>query len=116
VPLTRLLAASLVVAMLGFGPPKPVAQPVAEGIAALPEGPGREATFYACTGCHDTALLRRSHLSRERWEELLDWMTERHGMPPLEGAERVGIVNYLAEHFRPQRRGGANPFLTAPVE
>ena len=81
----------------------------------LPEGHGREDTFYRCTACHSTAVIRRSRLSRERWDELMDWMTERHGMPPLEREERRLIVGYLAGAFPPQeqrRRGPANPFLT----
>ncbi len=87
----------------------------AETPEALPEGNGREDTFYRCTACHSTAVIRRSRLSRERWDELMDWMTERHGMPPLEGEERRLIVGYLAGAFPPQeqrRRGPANPFLT----
>jgi hypothetical protein len=82
---------------------------------ALPEGHGREDTFYRCTACHSTALIRRSRLSRDRWDELMDWMTERHGMPALEGDERRLIVDYLAGAFPPheqRRRGPANPFLT----
>jgi hypothetical protein len=80
----------------------------------LPEGHGREDTFYRCTACHGTAVIRRSGLSPERWDELMDWMTERHGMPPLEGEERRLIVGYLAGAFPPRdrrRRGPANPFL-----
>ena len=88
---------------------------MAETPEALPDGNGREDTFYRCTACHSTAVIRRSRLSRERWDELMDWMTERHGMPPLEGEERRLIVGYLAGAFPPQerrRRGPANPFLT----
>ena len=87
----------------------------AETPEALPEGDGRDDTFYRCTACHSTAVIRRSRLSRERWDELMDWMTERHGMPPLEGEERRLVVGYLAGAFPPQeqrRRGPANPFLT----
>ena len=86
----------------------------AETPEVLPEGHGREDTFYRCTACHSTAVIRRSGLSRERWDELMDWMTERHGMPPLEGEERRLIVGYLAGAFPPReqrRRGPANPFL-----
>ncbi|MBI0539363.1 hypothetical protein D9599_27960 [Roseomonas sp. KE2513] len=82
---------------------------------ALPEGHGREEAFYRCTACHSTAVIRRSRLSRDRWDELMDWMTERHGMPLLEGEERRLIVDYLAGAFPPQeqrRRGSRNPFLT----
>ncbi len=81
----------------------------------LPEGRGREETFYRCVACHSTAVIRRSGLSRERWDELMDWMAERHGMPPLEGEDRQIIVGYLAGAFPPReqrRRGPANPFLT----
>ncbi len=81
---------------------------------ALPEGAAREEVFFACTACHATAVIRRSRLSRDRWDELMDWMTQRHGMNPLEGAQRERIVDYLAEHFPPARgRGrGGNPFAT----
>lgn len=88
---------------------------MAETLEELPEGHGREDTYYRCTACHSTAVIRRSRLSRERWDELMDWMTERHGMPPLEGDERRLIVDYLAGAFPPQeqrRRGPVNPFLT----
>lgn len=94
-------------------PPLAVAAPAAETVDALPDGPGRDATFHACTGCHGTALISRSRLSRDRWDELMDWMTERHGMAPLQGEARVEIVDYLAATFRPQRRGGASPFLAS---
>jgi hypothetical protein len=87
---------------------------MAETPEALPEGNGREDTFYRCTACHSTAVIRRSRLSRERWDELMDWMTEKHGMPRLEGEDRRVVVDYLARVFPPdatQRRRGANPFL-----
>jgi hypothetical protein len=78
----------------------------------LPAGNGQEETFYACTACHSTAIIRRSHFSREQWDGLMDWMTERHAMPPLEGEERTLIVNYLAQHFGPRAPSrGRNPFL-----
>lgn len=90
------------------------AEQIAETPEALPEGHGRDDTFYRCTACHSTALIRRSRLSRERWDELMDWMAEKHGMPPLEGDERRLIVDYLAGALPPQQRrsGPANPFLT----
>ena len=82
---------------------------------ALPEGPGREEAFYACTACHGTAVIGRSRLTREGWDELMDWMAEKQGMAPLEGEERRVIVDYLARAFPPgtrQQRRGGNPFLT----
>lgn len=79
----------------------------------LAEGEGRSEVFGYCTACHNTALIRRSAFTRERWDELMDWMTEKHGMNPLEGEFRDTIVDYLAQHYGPRARGprGGNPFL-----
>ena len=79
----------------------------------LAEGEGRSEVFGYCTACHNTALIRRSAFTRERWDELMDWMTEKHGMNPLEGEFRDTIVDYLTRHYGPRTRGprGGNPFL-----
>ena len=79
----------------------------------LAEGEGRSEVFGYCTACHNTALIRRSAFTRERWDELMDWMAEKHGMNPLEGEFRTTIVDYLARHYGPRARGprGGNPFL-----
>ena len=84
-----------------------------EDEAVLAEGPGRAEVFGYCTACHNTALIRRSAFTRERWDELMDWMTEKHGMTPLEGELRQTIVDYLAAQYGPRQRGprGGNPFL-----
>jgi hypothetical protein len=108
----RALLAALCLALLS-----PALARAQEAPDALPEAPGREETFYACIACHGTAVIRRSRLTREGWDELMDWMTEKHGMPRLEGEERRVIVDYLARVFPPgtqeqQRRRGDNPFLT----
>jgi cytochrome c553 len=79
----------------------------------LAEGDGRSEVFGYCTACHNTALIRRSAFTRERWDELMDWMAEKHGMNPLEGEFRDSIVDYLARHYGPRARSprGGNPFL-----
>lgn len=79
----------------------------------LAPGAGREETFYYCIACHNTALIRRSGFTRQQWDELMDWMSEKHGMTPLEGELRETIVNYLAEAYPPRRQrppAFANPF------
>jgi hypothetical protein len=87
-------------------------QPVEEP-SVLPAGEGQEEVFYACTACHSTAIIRRSRFSRERWDELMTWMTEVHGMNELEGEERTLIVGYLAQHYGPAQSPARarNPFL-----
>jgi hypothetical protein len=84
-----------------------------EDESVLPDGDGRAEVFGLCTACHDTAVIRRSRLARTQWDGLMDWMTERHGMPPLEGELRATIVDYLARSFGPGAGGprGRNPFL-----
>ena len=89
-----------------------VSQPTEEE-TILPEGHGRAETFGYCVACHSTAIIRRSAFSRDQWDGLMDWMTEKHNMTRLEGELRETIVNYLTQHFgqaqAPTR--GRNPFL-----
>jgi hypothetical protein len=86
--------------------------PEPEEPSILPAGDGQEETFYACTACHSTSIIRRSAFNREQWDGLMDWMVEKQGMNPLEPAERRQIVDYLAQHFGPRRATrGRNPFL-----
>jgi hypothetical protein len=82
----------------------------------LPEGKGRETTFYTCAACHGVALIKSQGMSRELWDASIDYMIVRHRMPVPKPEERVEILDYLAEQFPPRRparggRGGDNPFL-----
>lgn len=78
----------------------------------FPEGPGRDETFYACIACHNFKLVAAQGMSRQRWDETLDFMTARHNMPVIEGAERELILDYLAKTFPERaRRGWQNPFM-----
>ncbi|MDP1841328.1 MAG: hypothetical protein Q8N31_00460 [Reyranella sp.] len=79
----------------------------------LPDGKGREITFYTCTACHGVALIKAQGLTRDLWDSSIDLMIEKHRMPPAKPADRAEILDYLAEQFPPRRRGrgGDNPFL-----
>jgi hypothetical protein len=72
--------------------------------------------FYFCTACHSSHLVRNQAMSRERWDETLTWMSERHGMPELAGEERGRVLDYLTAHFGPAVQGqqGRSPFLARP--
>lgn len=87
--------------------------PREENVEDLPAGPGREETFGLCAACHAYRIVSNQGLSRERWDETLTWMTERHNMPPLEGDERKLILDYLATAHPPKQSPGGfkNPFL-----
>jgi hypothetical protein len=80
----------------------------------FPDGPGRDAAFYFCSACHNFKLVAQQGQSRRQWEETLDFMTERHNMPSLEGDDRKTIVDYLEAAFPPGESstgGWQNPFL-----
>jgi mono/diheme cytochrome c family protein len=88
--------------------------PKEERIEDLPAGPGREETFGMCTACHGYRLVANQGMTREKWDETLNWMTERHNMPDIQGADRELVLDYLATHHPPKapaRAGGfKNPF------
>jgi hypothetical protein len=78
----------------------------------LPDGKGRDVTFYTCTACHGVALIKAQGLTRDLWDSTFDLMLEKHRMPPVPAAERGEILDYLAATFPPRRRGRGddNPF------
>ncbi|MEM9012940.1 MAG: aldehyde dehydrogenase [Pseudomonadota bacterium] len=72
---------------------------------------GVETTYFTCAGCHSERLVAQQGLSREDWDELLDWMIEEQGMGAIDEADRTEILDYLAEHYnedRPNFPGPAN--------
>jgi hypothetical protein len=95
------------------GPP-PTFTPTDEKPKDLPDGPGREEAFYACTACHNFKLVAAQGMTRAQWDDSLTWMTKRHNMADIQGAERELILDYLEKHYPPRapsRAGGwRNPF------
>jgi hypothetical protein len=81
----------------------------------FPAGLGRDDTFYTCTACHGFKLVAQQGMNRRQWGDTLDFMTEKHGMPKLEGKDRDTVLTYLEATFPPraqERPGGwQNPFL-----
>jgi hypothetical protein len=88
-------------------------EPREETPEEFPDFPGREDTFYFCSSCHAFKLVAQQGMSRHRWDATLDVMTERHGMPNVEGRERAAILDYLEKAFPEAAapRGWQNPFL-----
>jgi len=79
--------------------PPVLAQDDEAALAALPDHPGKEETYYTCNACHSFRLVAQQRLSRARWDELLDWMVEEQGMPRLAPEDRALILDYLAFAF-----------------
>ena len=112
----RLAALSLGLGLAaGAAAQAPAFAPRDEAPEEFPEAPGREETFYACIACHNFKLVAAQGMSRPQWDDTLTWMTERHNMPEIAGAERDLILDYLAAQFPPRapsRTGGfRNPFV-----
>lgn len=80
----------------------------------FPEGAGRDDTFYACTACHNFKLVAQQGMNRRQWNESIDLMIARHGMPAPDDKDREVLLTYLETAF-PQRAPAAggfqNPFL-----
>ncbi|MCZ7657673.1 MAG: hypothetical protein M5U07_07365 [Xanthobacteraceae bacterium] len=89
--------------------------PREESPEEFPEGAGRDETFYACTPCHNFKLVAQQGMTRNQWNDTLDWMTQRHNMPPLEGDDRKIVLDYLEATYPPSapagRGGWQNPFM-----
>lgn len=112
--LVLLLATAVVLAALPAieGDAQRRVRPPEEQPEQYPDGPNREETFYFCTACHSFKIVAAQGLSRERWDESLTWMVQRHAMPDVQGKDRDKILDYLAAAF-PERTapgGWKNPF------
>ncbi|MPZ40183.1 MAG: hypothetical protein GEU95_19425 [Rhizobiales bacterium] len=86
--------------------------PSQESPEDYPAGAGREPTFYACTPCHGFKLVAQQGQTRQQWDDTLNWMTQKHGMPPIDGELRKTVLDYLETTYPPRRAPGGwqNPF------
>ncbi len=112
------IALSLVLFALWSAPafaqaPPPAFEPSEEKPEDYPPGPGRDDTFYGCTPCHGFKLVAQQAQTRRQWEETLDWMTQKHNMPPPDEKTRKAMLDYLEAAYpaRTTPRGWQNPFL-----
>jgi cytochrome c len=71
--------------------------------AELVPGPGMEEVELTCAACHSLNIVVQQGLTKEDWDELLDWMIEEQGMAELEDEERKLIVEYLATNYGTDR-------------
>lgn len=72
-------------------------------MALLPMGEGREEVFYLCSACHSIRTVVQQKLSRNVWDETLEYMVEEHGMPELDEEDHKLILDYLATHVSPEK-------------
>ena len=67
----------------------------------LPQGKGRDLVINACIPCHSLKMVIQNKLTRENWDETIDWMQDEQGLRVLDSAERKAILDYLGKHFSP---------------
>jgi hypothetical protein len=77
--------------------------PTDETPEMFPAHPARDDTVALCSACHNFKLVAAQGMTREQWSGSLDWMTERHNMPALEGDERKAVLDYLETAFSARR-------------
>ena len=77
--------------------------PVSEDFGVMVAAPGASETFDACTSCHSERIVAQQGLTRDQWDELLNWMVEEQEMEPIEGDARATILDYLGAHYGPDR-------------
>ena len=75
----------------------------AEDFGLMVRAPGASETFDACTPCHSERIVVQQGLTREQWDELMVWMVEEQEMEPIEDGALAVILDYLAEHYGPDR-------------
>jgi hypothetical protein len=110
----RVLLGLILVAAGAAWAQQPAFTPRDETPEEFAAGAGRDETFYSCTACHNFKLVAQQGMSRRQWDEIIALMTQRHGMPPLDGKDREIVLNYLESAYPPRAptgRGWQNPFL-----
>lgn len=86
-------------ASLAGAPAGATAAPAPDFGSDWPAGPGQLETGRLCDSCHSLAIVKQQGLSRESWDDLLDWMVEEQGMAEQTPDQRALILEYLATHF-----------------
>ncbi|MFC5586959.1 c-type cytochrome [Nitratireductor kimnyeongensis] len=75
----------------------------------LKVAPGVDTIFYACTACHSEMIIAQQGLTREGWDEMLDWMIDEQGMDDIPEPDRNDILDYLSTHYNEDRPNFPNP-------
>lgn len=65
----------------------------------LPADTGQVEVFAFCSACHSMMIVKQQNLSREDWEETLEWMVEEQGMDEMPADIRPIVLDYLAKHY-----------------
>ncbi len=67
--------------------------------AYWPKGETAEEVGYFCMACHSLAIIAQQGLDRKRWDDVMQWMIEDHGMPELDEETYTRFLDFLTESF-----------------
>ncbi|MDF2152253.1 c-type cytochrome [Vibrio sp. CAU 1672] len=70
---------------------------VGEGI--LTPGENMELVAAVCSACHSLYLVTQQGLSKESWDETLQWMVDEQGMDELDADKREAVLIYLSTYY-----------------
>ncbi len=74
----------------------PVKSP-GEGI--LTPGENMELVAAVCSACHSLHLVKQQGLSKESWDETLEWMVDEQGMDELAPEDHEAVLVYLSTYY-----------------
>jgi cytochrome c len=74
----------------------PVKSP-GEGILA--PGDNMELVAAVCSACHSLHLVKQQGLSKESWDETLEWMVDEQGMDELAPEDHEAVLVYLSTYY-----------------
>lgn len=80
-------------------------------LEVLPQGVGRNLVVKNCTNCHSAKLVAQNSATAEGWESMIRWMQATQNLWDL-GEDEEAIIQYLSQHFAPEKKGRRAP-LTA---
>ena len=69
----------------------------ADAQSELPEGKGKAVVERACSQCHGLEYVTNSHMTKERWTNIVDNMVQRGAT--LSDEEFDQVIDYLVKHF-----------------
>jgi cytochrome c len=94
-------AASLGILLLGLAAAPAFSSEDEYGVLA--DAPGVEETYNTCIACHSEMIVAQQGLSRQHWQDLLEWMVKEQGMIELEPRELAIVLDYLSTNYREDR-------------
>ncbi len=74
---------------------------------------GVETIYYTCSACHSEMIVAQQGLTRDGWEELLEWMVEEQGMSEPDEPDLAEILDYLSTNYNVDRPNFPNHQLTS---